>query len=452
MCPPRTETRWRVRALAVGLLLAVSVVGPALASPQPDVVCDVCGEQFEAGAADVGVNVTVTHSTADVRLYDNGTAVWTVRNDLTAESADRLRESETTPSTVTVAAFETYPEGPVDEPTSVETTLADRTVTVRYRDAAPVTRSFGTYLVEYFDTNGYDYWFILNADRLSVVGPAGTTVTNQPSKATVHGRTVTWEGDSGERYDGSGLYDGARIVYTPTDGSAPGLRTTAALWADTLPIYLGNLGSFVLPTTVVFSGLALAGLVAARRFGGRFEPSTLGKGLAALGSLTAVAAVGIGATSGALNNASGWMALGIVVAVVGAAAARRPTWVETPTRAAVTGLGGVLVGVLAAVPVVLVAGSPGGGMGLAALARLAVLLFPVGLAPAAGLLVGIGTRRGLAMGWSVLVAAFALAGAVVVPVADRPFGLIILVMLAGAVLAAVALTPLATLGVGVASD
>lgn len=446
----RPSRRAALLAAVVALLAVGSVAAPALASPQPDVACDVCGVKYEHGAKEVGVNVTVTHSTAEVRVFENGTAAWVVHNRLTLSSADRLRSSSASLDSVTAASFAAYPEGPVENPSRVETSLSDRTVTVRYRDAAPVSRSFGVTLVEYFDTNGYDYWYVVNADRLRVVGPEGTHVTNQPALATVDGRTVTWRGDSSEVWGGTDLSDGARIVYADAGTGATGLRTTAALWGDTLPIYLDNLRSFLLPTVLVAGVLTLAGLGLARRFGSRVRSQQVGRALWALGTVAVVAAVSAGVAMDALENASWWVGVAALLATVGWLAAERPERFATPRRAAVTGLVGAVVGVAVATPLFVLAGSPAGDSPLPALVRLLLLLVPLALAPAAGLLAGRTDPRWVLAGWATLVAGFALATASIVPVADRPFGLIIFVLLIGAVVGSVVATPLATLGAGFA--
>jgi hypothetical protein len=448
----RGTRRSTLRTVVVALLLVGTLAGPALASPQPDAVCDVCGEKYERAATELGVNVTVTHSTAEVRLYANGTTAWVVHNRLTPESADRLRESPNGPETVTRAAFETYPAGPVDDPTSVATVFDDRTVTIRYRDDAPVSQSFGVTVLEYFDTNGYDYWYVVNADELRVVGPEGTHVTNHPANADVDGRTVTWRGDSSELWGGTDLYDGdGRIAFADADASAPALRTTGALWADTLPIYLDNLRSFLVPTVLVAGVLSLAGLGVVRRVSDRIVPRQAGRAIGAVGTVGAVVAVGAGVATDALGNAGWWVAGATVFATAGWVTAERPAWVETPGRAAVTGLGSCVVGVLAATPVFVFAGPPGGRPLLGGLARILVILLPLGLAPAAGLLAGRAGHRSLLAGWGALLATFTVAAASVIPVATRPFGLLIFVLLIGALVGAVLATPLAALGAGVAA-
>lgn len=437
---------------ALTLLVLLTLAAPGLASPQPDVACDVCGVKYEQGAADAGVALNVTHSTAEVRVHENGTATWVVHNRLTPESADRLRDGSVSLDAIARASFDTYPEGPVDEPSAIETSRTDRTVTIRYRDSAPVSRTAGATVLEYFDTNGYDYWYVVNADRLTVVTPEGTRVTNRPAGASVDDRTVTWRGNGDDVWGGADITGDARVVYVHSGASTPGLRTTAALWADTLPIYLDNLRSFLVPTLVAAGGLSLAGLGLARRVGSRSRTRTIGRGLWALGVVGIVVAVGAGLATGALENAGLWVAVAGLVATVGWVAAERSERFETPRRAAVTGLAAGGVGVLLATPLVVVGGTPGGDTTLPALGRLLLLQVPLALAPAAGLFAGRSDRQWVLAGWVTLVGAFAVAAMAVIPVADRPFGIILLLLVGGVVVGSLVTTPLATLGAGVARE
>lgn len=450
--PGIAGSRRRLAAAALTLLVVLTVAAPAFASPQPDAACDVCGVNYEQGAADAGINVTVTHSTAEVRIHENGTATWVVRNRLTPESIDRLSDDSVSLDVIARASFDTYPGGPVEEPSSLATSRTDRTVTVRYRDGVPVSRTAGATVLEYFDTNGYDYWYVVNADRLTVVSPEGTRVTNQPAGASVDGRTVTWRGTSDDAWGGPDITGDARVVYVDSGASAPGLRTTAALWADTLPIYLDNLRSYLFPTLLAAGVLSLAGLGLARRVGTRPRARGIGRGLWALGVVGAVGAVGVGLVTGALENAGWWVAVAGLLATVGWLATEHPERFETPRRAVLTGLAGALVGTLAATPLVVLAGSPGGATTLPAVGRLLLLQAPLALAPAAGLFAGRSDRQWVLAGWGTLVGAFAVAAMAIIPVADRPFGIILLVLVGGAVVGSLVTTPLATLGAGFARE
>ncbi|WP_255150479.1 hypothetical protein [Halorarius halobius] len=448
--PIRFSGRRRAASLVVVLLVALPLVAPAVASPQPDAACDVCGQKFERGAEELGVSVNVTHSTADVYLDGGGAATWVVRNRLTPDSAARLRGNPERVDAVAAAAFETYPEGPVENPTGLTATLSNRTVTIRYDHDAPTDRTAGVTLVEYFDTDGYDYWYVVNADRLTVVAPEGTRVTNDPAEATVDGRNVTWRGGSEELWSGPSLTDGeARVVYADADASLPGVRTTAALWADVLPIYLDNIRTFLVPTALAFGLLAAGGLTVARYGGSRVDPETAGRAVAGLGVAATLAALVGGVVWESTNNAAALVGLTGLAVLLGGVAVVRPRWLRTARGAALTGAAAALgcAGVATLGSWVTLAGPVPATAG--GLVSWWTFLLPVALSPAAGLLVAQG--RPVA-GWGLLVAALVVAGAVFLPVATRPFGLLLFAMFAGAALAAVAATPLATLGASFARD
>lgn len=435
----------------LGLLVVASLATPALASSPPQVVCGACGEQFARAAADVDIEVTVVESTADVRLHANGTATWTARTRVTPDSAHRLRNATVGVRALARASLTTYPNGPAENPQGLDARLDGNTVVVTFTDAAPLKHAFGTTLLEYFDTDGTDRSFEMNVDRLSVLTPEGTRVTNMPEASVVDDRNVTWYGNATEFSDTRYLTHGeGRIVFAPPDRSNPGIRTTATLWADTLPIYLDNLRGYVLPSTLLFGVLVGMGLGGVRGTG-RDRASGLGRGLfavglaVALGSLTLqlvgrMPAVGVTVAGAALVAVLGWVA----VARPDRYRAARPA-----ARVGLVALAGVLIAVL---PVIVAFAPPFAPPLPVILGTLWLQLLPVALAPAAGVLASRAHVRSFALGWALLVGAVALAGAGFVPIEYRPFGALIVFMLMSAIVAAVVVTPLAALGAGLARD
>ena len=78
----------RALRAVVPLALVLPVVPVAAASPRPTPACALCGPAFADVADDCArerglpeSNVTVTHSRATVRVHENGTATWRVRNE-----------------------------------------------------------------------------------------------------------------------------------------------------------------------------------------------------------------------------------------------------------------------------------------------------------------------------------------------------------------------------------
>ncbi|WP_435195582.1 hypothetical protein [Natronomonas sp. EA1] len=437
-------------ATLLTLLVVASIVPAALASSPPQVACGACGEQFARAAADVDIEVTVLESTADVRLLANGTAAWTARTRVTPESAARLENATVGVHALARAALASYPNGPAEDPTGLDTRLVGNTVVVTFTDRAPLERAFGTTRLEYFDTDGADRGFRVNVDRLSVVTPERTRVTNTPAESVVDGRNVTWYGNATAFSETHLSHGEGRIVFAPTDLQNSALRTTAALWADTLPIYLDNLRAYVLPTTLLFGALVGVGLGLIRGTD-RDRASGLGRGLLAVGVAIALGSLVL-ALVGRLPAVGVTIAGAVLVAVLGWVAATRPDHYRAARPAARVGLVS-LTGVLIAVIPVIVAFAPPFAPPLPViLGTLWLQLLPVALAPAAGVLASRSRARSFALGWALLVGAVALAAAAFVPTDYRPFGALIVFMLMSAIAAAVVVTSLAAVGAGLARD
>lgn len=466
---PRAAAARRVAltALLVAALL-LAALGPALASPQPDPVCGACGSAFEDAAEEEGVTVNVTNSTATVHVHANGSATWVVTNRVNESAADRLRETPALLDRVGKrAATAGWGLPGVDDGGDVQFGSAEvdgRTVTIRFVDSNAGQWHAGVLVIDYLHTEGIRGGWILNADTFTIVGPPGTTVVNDPSAAidreftptnavpTVDGRRVTWHGSVGTEYEAA-FYDDVYLAFG--DAGTPGWRVDGALALATVPIWLDNIQAFVFPAVVVY-GVLLAGVAVATR---RVATVEVDPGRFA----TAVAAVGaVGVVAGVLAPAfdqPGWFAGATAVYLVtGIAALVRPDAFRSVRGglgvggASLAGIGAVLGGVSLAGGGVGVALGVGGGVGsssFVSLIRGVVVHLPLAVAPAFGIALARasrhGSRRASLGAFLGALASLAVAGAVFVPVASRPFGLVIIFTVGGAVLAAVLGLPLAAL-------
>jgi hypothetical protein len=286
-----------LRLACVLAVVAAAVAAPAVASPQPTPTCRFCGFEFERAAEDVGVNVTVEGSTADVRVHGNGSATWTVENELA--DASPLRDD---PGELDAIARHLLDRGhgPPDDPTVVDARLDGDTAVLVYRDPDAARRRAGLLVVDYFHDDGHRPWYHVNADRLSVHGPKGSVVTNNPAGVSTDGGTATWRGNgTAELYRGTTLEGSPYLVFGPGHATGTNLRTTAAVALATSPIVVDSVRAFLLPQTVAFT-LALVGVVALlRRRELPVGRRRLGGVLAVLGGLAVVVPV---ATHGA-----GWL-------------------------------------------------------------------------------------------------------------------------------------------------
>ncbi|WP_436928666.1 hypothetical protein [Halosimplex halobium] len=440
------------RLVAVGLLVVLAAVTAAggVASPQLDPVCRACGSSFADAADDRGYDVTVTNSTATVRVHANGSATWTVTNRLDGADADALAEPDAAESVARAAVREghglphVYEEGSL----TVESVAVEgRSVTVRFTDPDAGTRRLGTLVVDYFHSDGVQGGWILDVDEFTLVGPPGATVLNDPAGAvdseyappeatpTVDGGRVTWRGSTAEEH-GPVFYEDLYVVYG--DPETAGWRVAGATALSSAPLWLGNLGSFVVPTAFVFAGVlfvVVAGVGGLLSSGRGVQP----KQVAALGGLAAVAVpvvspgewlVGLAATY-LVAGGAGTVAPRLLRSLRGAAA------LGVASLAAVGGAYAALEGLLGD-PVV-----------FESAVELAVYHLPL----AGGLLVGRalaeyragGGLRPVLFGAAVALTGWFVAGAVYVPFASTPFGLVLFVMGFAAVAAAIGASPLVAL-------
>lgn len=445
-------------ALLALLVFLVGVAAPALASPQPDRICGACGQSLETIAADRGLPLNVTRSTATVRVHENGSATWVVRNRLDPENASRLAtRPDRVESLGRRAATDgwglphVYTEGTVTVQTA---RLDNRTLTIKFRDPDAGRRHLGILVVDYLHSDGVRGGWILNTDRFTIVGPPGTTVVNDPrapfeeeygnpeNRPTVDNRTVTLRGATSERAYDAVIYEDVYIAYgQPATGE---FHTDAALALATAPIWLDNVRTFVLPTVLVYA-LLLLGVAALVRKAqhSSVEPEHLALGVVGLGVLGLV--VGL---SSAVVDGPVWAAgVALPYLIAGSVAAVRPDIIRTYRGCTAIAVASVLA---------IVGLTLGYGVTDAATDSVlrgilygSALSLPVAAAPLFGLAVARGAdpessrhnRRPIVGGTIPLL----LAGMVYVPYDSRPWGVVLLLLLGGAVVAAVATVPLAAL-------
>jgi hypothetical protein len=271
--------------LLVGLLV---LPVPALASPQPTPVCGFCGEAF---AAEAGVNVTVAESTVVVGILENGSATWTVRNEL-SNGSEALRER---PALLEAAAsgLATRHHGLPGKVELASARMDGDTAVLVYRDPDAASRHAGLLVVDYLHDGGREPWYYVNAERFTIRGPDGTAVTNSPEGGAIEGRNATWTGSSSGGIYASGvdLEGSPYVVFGPDRSAVTTLRTAAALGLATLPIVVRSLEHYFLFQTATFAASLAAVLLAVRRWSPEPTPGRLGAAVAGLGLLGIVGPV-----------------------------------------------------------------------------------------------------------------------------------------------------------------
>jgi hypothetical protein len=449
----------RRTALPLALLLAACVllgaVPPTVASPQPDPVCGACGSSFEHAAAERGLAANVTHSTATVRVHGNGSATWIVTDRVNRSAADRLTEdTDLLEGIARDAATDgwglphVYEEGEIRFRSA---SIDGRTVEIRFRDPDAGERRLGLLVVDYFHSEGIRGGWIRNADRFTVAGPDGTVVVNDP-RATIDdeyaspgevpeidGGNATWHGSTVER--GPALYEDVYVVYDSPGTSR--LHADAVVALSTAPIWLDNLAAFVLPALVLY-GVLLVGVagVSMRVAEASFDPDRLAGAVVVVGLVGVLAAVLAGAT----NEPSWFAGLAAIYLVTGGIALTRPATLRTTrgglalAAASTLGVGVVLSGLSLVDPAT---------DGAVTVLRGMVFHLPLAVLPAFGIAVArdaaVEGLRSLTLAFAGALVSFAAAGAVFVPYDSRPWGLVLILTVGGAVLAALLGLPLAVL-------
>ncbi|WP_224332599.1 hypothetical protein [Haloprofundus halobius] len=271
-------------ALLCATLLATSLVAPvADARPPPRPLCDGCGDSFAETAADRGVDLSVEESTATVRVHENGSATWVVRNRVAdAEAATRLRANATLRETIADRAM-------WDTELLSTTVSEDGVLTARYREPEFAERSAGGTLRSGAFTESYGYRNLdgLGADELVVVAPDGMRVG-----WTVPGSTVSEDGRRMTLTEFTDADEGDFVTFVPEDSAFGAVLSPLAVTEKLGPVAALNLGVFVGLPTAFFATL-VAGIAGAVSWlstrSGHFErvENYAGTGLLTVGVLAA---------------------------------------------------------------------------------------------------------------------------------------------------------------------
>lgn len=422
-----------------------------MASTQPDPICGACGSSFETAASERGVSLNVSQTAASVRIHDNGSATWVVTNRI----QNSTRDLSTTPDTLArisqrAAVSGGLPQDTEPRVTFQSATMENRTVRIQFRDPAAGTRHLGVLVVDYFHSGGSSGGWLLNADRFSISGPAGTEVLNDPRSIiddeyatadelpTVADNTLTWQ-QTVTNDDETTLYEEFYIAYG--EATTEEVRVSAAVAMASVPIWLANVEGAVLPAAFVYAILLLGVTVGSRR-----AAETEWADVDSISTLIA----GVGLVFGilAVIGPATLIGVGTLYLAVGVIALRRPRLFRSVRGTLVVGC----VSTLAVGGVLLGAGvlDPRFGNLAPTVAHAMVFHLPLAVAPAFGL--GVTESGGHQSRWATVAAvtggcvAFILAGAVFVPFEFRPWGLL-LGTIGGAFLAAIFGLPLSILAV-----
>lgn len=341
--------------VVVTLLVAGALVTTVGGAPPPQGICGVCGAEFERTAEESGVDATVVESQARVAVAANGTAVWTATVTVDRESAREFAANATLRRSV---VERTYDSGRtvVDRPRALTVTQEDRTITVRFRQPNATTRTAGVVLFTGFSTAPFDGAPALDADRIVVEGPPGTSATHAPPGVeTSEGRAVLTRSEDGS---GPRIDNDVTVAFGATGDALAEPTTSVAVWYHGLTRELGTLPLGQVSLAAVVVGALAALLVAGRP---RRPAFTTGRGVlrwtggvtVGIVALAAGAALVRGRVDAAVVHALtvglGLAPAAVVTAATGGLLGRgRSKWLTA--RGAAVGLGLWTVGLLSFVP------------------------------------------------------------------------------------------------------
>jgi hypothetical protein len=121
----------------------------------------------------------------------------------------------------------------------------------------------GVLLVEYFYWDGdSSHWFALDADRVRIEGPSGTTVTHTPPRAAREGAAVVWTREGDESYTSSPISQETFVAFADDPGVTAQVATHLAIGTTIADAKVRDLpGTALLPMVLL---AAYAGLLVRR--------------------------------------------------------------------------------------------------------------------------------------------------------------------------------------------
>lgn len=401
----------RLAALLLGaVLLAPVLVGPVTASPMPTAICTPCDRGFEAAAQGHDLDVQIEASTATIQVHANGSATWTVRNQLSGADVESLGENDARLDQVASEAIR-YRGMAAREHRLLGVGIAETdTVVLRYRTPDFADRTLGVLRSDYFrDRPGAYLVSDLGADRLTVIAPEGMVVAAGIPGSSVDGPEMTLRS-----FDAAG--DGPFVVFAPEDAPFSGLRGQLAVSLALAPLVGKNvLWMVLLPVGVLIGAYAGAskGVAAVVPSKSTTRARRAGGVVATLGVLAAALSFGTQKVVASLPLSAVLLVGGIAAAVVGGVAAWRPARFGRREQA-VALVGGLSVGgvLLLATPTGATVGLQGTAVYAIALPVLSLLGLPLGTVTARG------DRRAWLLAIAGIVGLFALLVVLTQPLAE----------------------------------
>lgn len=217
--PSLAPTALLAFVVVVAVLTPVAV-SPVAAAPPPEDVCGACGTHLETAVEDAGGAVTVTESTLDVWVYENGSARVIAENQLAGDGADWVRDNREE----VASNLAEDDDGLAAVPSDATIDVAGDRVSVAYE--APEfahTSAGGVVLVDAFRDTHSTGWEV-NADTFRLHAPDGYEFTAGPGATELK----TWNGNDD--------HTAAEFVaFAPDDGAVSTLATQFAIGIEVGP-------------------------------------------------------------------------------------------------------------------------------------------------------------------------------------------------------------------------
>lgn len=235
------------------LLIGIAIFGLLVASPAsvttvtakapPEPVCGVCTSALDEAAIDHGVTIDRGESTMNVQLYENGSARFSARVELT-RGAERLRND-----TLRETIVRDVPYILVEDRRQLETEMENNELIVRYQSGEVAHVTMGVLQFDAFQT--WDPPPFASGGEGSPYPGAETLTLRAPPEFRLQGShgdvsndtAVVWHGDRDQQASGN-IEEDVVISFVPKDAVFPNLRERVANLLD----WAGSLANSVADT------------------------------------------------------------------------------------------------------------------------------------------------------------------------------------------------------------
>lgn len=237
------RSRHRATAL-LAVIVVVALTTAVAARPPPQPLCEVCSDEVLS-------EETVDRSAVTVRIDGNGTGHWSVTLE--------LRENATLESDSIRATAAPALRGHRDEsePLNLSVAVSDDRIQFNYEVPRMGHRSVGDALVvDYFYSHGDPgRWYGINADRVVVTGPEGSTLVSEPRWISSNETALVLTGEYGDAHERtlSEMYLG----FASDDGVSGKLAVTFGVGIDRARSKLDSVPDGALLPTAVLVGFLL---------------------------------------------------------------------------------------------------------------------------------------------------------------------------------------------------